>query len=229
MIQTADMPAKWLDEKFNYRFSDASLLLAALTHRSAGGRNNERLEYLGDAILGFLVAKNLYHAFPNASEGELTRRRAALVRKETLFEIATELELGPQIRLGSGELKSGGYRRDSILADSLEALFGAIFLDSGMGAVEKIIETLFGQRMMDVPAGELKDPKTRLQEYLQSRGLSLPVYEVEETQGQAHEQTFRVSCKAADLGLTDHGTGKSRRRAEQSAAAKILENIANEQ
>jgi ribonuclease-3 len=223
------MPAKWLDEKFKYRFSDASLLLAALTHRSAGGRNNERLEYLGDAILGFLVAKNLYQTFPDASEGELTRRRAALVRKETLAEIATELELGPQIRLGSGELKSGGYRRDSILADSLEALFGAIFLDGGLIAVEEIIETLFAQRMMDAPAGELKDPKTRLQEYLQSRGLALPVYEVEETQGQAHEQTFRVSCNAADLGLTDHGTGKSRRRAEQSAAAKILDNIANEQ
>ncbi len=229
MIQTADMPAKWLDKRFNYRFSDASLLLAALTHRSADGRNNERLEYLGDAILGFLVAKNLYHTFPHASEGELTRRRAALVRKETLAEIATELDLGAQIRLGSGELKSGGYRRDSILADSLEALFGAIFLDGGMRAVEEIINTLFYQRMVDAPTGELKDPKTRLQEYLQSRGLALPVYEVEETQGQAHEQTFRVSCKAADLGLTDHGTGNSRRRAEQSAAANILENIANEQ
>ena len=227
MIQAADLPAKWLDKKFNYRFSDAGLFLAAVTHRSAAGLNNERLEYLGDAILGFLVAKNLYHFFPGASEGELTRRRAALVRRETLAEIAMELDLGSQLRLGSGELKSGGYRRDSILADSLEALLGAIYLDGGLNAVEGIIDSLFYQRMMDAPIGELKDPKTCLQEYLQSRGLSLPVYEVTETLGQAHEQTFRVSCNAADLELVGCGTGSSRRRAEQFAAANILEKIDN--
>lgn len=225
MIQAADLPAKWLDQTFNYRFSDSSLFLAAVTHRSAGGHNNERLEYLGDAILGFLVAKNLYHCFPGASEGELTRRRAALVRRETLAEIAVELDLGAQLRLGSGELKSGGYRRDSILADSLEALLGAIYLDGGLSAVEGIIDSLFHQRMVDEPTGELKDPKTRLQEYLQSRGLSLPVYAVTETLGQAHEQTFRVSCNAADLDLAESGTGSSRRRAEQRAAAKVLEKI----
>lgn len=227
MIKTADLPAKWLDKKFNYRFSDASLFLAAVTHRSAGGGNNERLEYLGDAILGFLVAKILYHLFPGASEGELTRRRAALVRKETLAEIAMEQDLGAQLRLGSGELKSGGYRRDSILADSLEALFGAIYLDGGLSAVEEIINSLFYQRMVDVPAGELKDPKTRLQEYLQSRGLPLPIYEVTETMGQAHEQTFQVSCNTADLDLAGCGTGSSRRRAEQCAAANVLEKIDN--
>ncbi|MCZ6500618.1 MAG: ribonuclease III [Gammaproteobacteria bacterium] len=227
MIQSADLPAKWLDKKFDYRFSDESLFLAAVTHRSAGGRNNERLEYLGDAILGFLVAKNLYHFFPTASEGELTRRRAALVRRETLAEIAMELDLGAQLKLGSGELKSGGFRRDSILADSLEALLGAIFLDGGLTAVEEIIDSLFHERMVDAAAGELKDPKTRLQEYLQSRGLSLPLYEVTETLGQSHEQIFRVSCNAADLELSGLGTGSSRRRAEQCAAANVLENIDN--
>lgn len=225
MIKTADLPAKWLDKKFNYRFSDDSLLLAAVTHRSAAGHNNERLEYLGDAILGFVVAKNLYHFFPGASEGELTRRRAALVRRETLAEIAIELDLGAQLRLGSGELKSGGYRRDSILADSLEALLGAIYLDGGLGVFEEIIDLLFYQRMVDESNSELRDPKTRLQEYLQSRGLSLPVYEVTETLGQAHERTFRVSCNAADLDLSGSGTGCSRRRAEQCAAVVILEKI----
>ncbi|MCH9027436.1 MAG: ribonuclease III [Proteobacteria bacterium] len=219
------MPAKWLAQTFNYRFSDASLFLAAVTHRSAGGHNNERLEYLGDAILGFLVAKNLYHFFAGASEGELTRRRAALVRRETLAEIAVELDLGAQLRLGSGELKSGGIRRDSILADSLEALFGAIYLDGGLDAVEEIVDSLFYQRMVDGSTGELKDPKTRLQEYLQSRGLALPVYQITETMGQAHEQTFRVSCNAADLGLAESGTGSNRRRAEQRAAANVLEKI----
>ncbi len=228
MTETANLPTKWLARKLRYKFSDKDLFQAALTHRSAGSENNERLEFLGDAILGFLVAKNLYNAFPEVSEGALTRRRAALVCRESLSLVAMEIGLGDQIRLGSGELKSGGYRRDSILADSFEALLGAIYLDGGLQPATEIIDQLFDRRMRELPGVELKDPKTRLQEYLQSAGHDLPAYEIVEKLGEAHNQTFKVTARVEALKLTGEGTGSSRRRAEQGAAEDILNKLEND-
>ncbi len=209
-----------------YQPRDATLFAAALTHRSASGRNYERLEFLGDAVLNLVVSQRLYHAFPEASEGDLSRLRARLVSSEPLAQIAAGIALGDALQLGSGELKSGGFRRESILADALEAVCGALFLDGGFQSVERVIEQLFAPRIAALPApASLKDAKTRLQEYLQARGHALPRYAVERVEGEPHAQTFHVSCEVTDLGLHAQGSGLSRRRAEQEAAERILQDI----
>jgi ribonuclease-3 len=218
--------AEWAARQLGYRFTDPALLEAALTHRSAGRTNYERLEFLGDSVLNFVVALLAFRAFPEAPEGDLSRFRAALVSAQRLAEVAGSLELGEQLRLGSGELKSGGFRRDSILADALEAVIGAIYLDGGLDAVSDAVTRLLGSRLAELPSAEtLKDPKTRLQEQLQARGLGLPKYVLEEVGGEPHEQWFVASCEAPDLGLRFVGRGSSRRRAEQEAAQKLLEAI----
>lgn len=215
---------EWLREALGCECRDSALLEAALTHRSAAGLNNERLEFLGDAVLNCVVAMLLYREFGAADEGELSRFRASLVSGESLATIAAEIGLGEQLRLGSGELKSGGHRRKSILADALEALFGAIYLDGGFEAAAGAIERVFSGRLGTLPtAAELKDPKTRLQEALQARGYGLPVYTVEAITGEPHQQTFHVSCRVEALDLVETATGSSRRRAEQSAAEATLE------
>jgi ribonuclease-3 len=214
---------RWCRRELGYRFRDPNYLARALTHRSAGGRHNERLEFLGDAVLGFIIAEALHRSLPDADEGHLSRLRAALVKRETLAEIARELDLGAQLRLGSGELKSGGYRRASILADGLEALIGAVYLDGDIAAARSVLERLYAGRLGNLPSPEsLKDPKTRLQELLQGRGLPVPEYRVEEVAGQDHRQQFTVSCEVAGAIAPAVGHGSSRRRAEQAAAADML-------
>ena len=202
------------------------MLDAALTHRSAGSPHNERLEFLGDAILNCVVAMLVYREFAAADEGDLSRFRASLVSGESLAVIAGELGLGDRLRMGSGELKSGGFRRKSILADGLEAVLGAIYLDGGFDAAAQVIERLFVPRLDKLPsAAELKDPKTRLQEALQAKGLALPTYAIEAIEGEAHRQHFRVSCAVAALKLKVEGEGASRRRAEQDSAQRMLEQL----
>ncbi|MCW8828760.1 MAG: ribonuclease III [Gammaproteobacteria bacterium] len=209
-----------------YSFNDKELLQQALTHRSVGKLNNERLEFLGDAILSFVISTELYRRFDDIDEGTLSRLRASLVKGETLAAMARELGLGDYLNLGSGELKSGGFRRASILADTLEAIFGAIFLDSDIGTVQRIILQLFDERMNKVnPSQALKDPKTRLQEYLQSRSRALPVYEVTDIQGKSHAQTFTVSCRVEGLDEPVISRGSSRRKAEQAAAQEVLSKL----
>ena len=220
-MQSAD---KWAEQRLGYRFRDPALLEAALTHRSASRTNYERLEFLGDSVLNFVVALLAFRAFPDAPEGDLSRFRAALVSAPSLAAVAGSLELGEQLRLGSGELKSGGFRRDSILADALEAIIGAIYLDGGLEAASDTVARLLGGKLADLPSAEtLKDPKTRLQEQLQSRGLAIPRYALEEIGGEPHEQWFVASCEAPALGLRFVGRGSSRRRAEQEAAQKVLD------
>ncbi len=217
---------EWQRDALGYECRDPALLEAALTHRSAGGPHNERLEFLGDAVLNCVVAMLVFREFGAADEGDLSRFRSSLVSGEALAVIAAEIGLGDQLRLGSGELKSGGFRRKSILADTLEALFGAIYLDGGFDAAAAVIERLFIPRLDRLPsAAELKDPKTRLQEMLQARGLPLPSYLVESVSGEAHSQVFQVSCSVDALGLKTHATGASRRRAEQGAAQRMLEHL----
>jgi ribonuclease-3 len=216
--------AEWAEARLAYRFRDPDLLDAALTHRSAGRGNYERLEFLGDAVLNFAIAVLVFRAYPEADEGELSRYRAALVSGRTLADVAQHLGLGGQLRLGSGELKTGAFRRGSILADALEALFGAIALDGGFEAAQSVIEGLFGARAAALPAAQaLKDPKTRLQELLQARGERLPVYAVEDVSGEPHEHWFVASCEVAALGLRERGEGTSRRSAEQAAAQRVLD------
>ena len=220
MRDAGEWAVRWL----GYRFRDPALLEAALTHRSASRTNYERLEFLGDSVLNFVVALLAFRAFPEAPEGDLSRFRAALVSAPSLAAVAGSLELGEQLRLGSGELKSGGFRRDSILADALEAIIGAIYLDSGLEAASDTVARLLGGKLADLPSAEtLKDPKTRLQEQLQSRGLAIPRYALEEIGGEPHEQWFVASCEAPALGLRFVGRGSSRRRAEQEAAQKVLD------
>ena len=213
-----------LEQALGYAFAEPQLLRQALTHRSAGSRNNERLEFLGDAILGCVIAEELYERYPQAREGELSRLRATLVRRESLAAVAHALEVGSYLHLGSGERKSGGHRRDSILADALEALFGAIYLDSGFRATRTSILALFADKLESLSgAAGLKDPKTRLQEYLQAQRKPLPEYTVTEVSGEAHAQSFRVACSIQDVDVTpSHGEGSSRRQAEQDAAARML-------
>lgn len=221
---------EWSLQRLGYRFRDPALLEAALTHRSASRKNYERLEFLGDAVLNFVVAELAFAGFPDAPEGDLSRYRAAVVSAPSLAEVAASLDLGDQLRLGSGELKSGGFRRDSILADCLEAIFGAVYLDGGLQPAIDVIRGLLGERLSELPSAEtLKDPKTRLQEELQSRGLALPRYALEEVGGEPHEQWFVASCEATDLQLRATGKGSSRRRAEQEAAQRLLEAIARDQ
>jgi ribonuclease-3 len=219
--------AEWLRDALGYECRDPALLEAALTHRSAGSQHNERLEFLGDAVLNCVVAMLVFREFGAADEGDLSRFRASLVSGEALAVIAVEINLGEQCRLGSGELKSGGFRRKSILADTLEALFGAIYLDGGFEAAANVLERLFIPRLDRLPsAADLKDPKTRLQETLQARGLPLPMYAVESISGEAHSQQFHVACSVDVLGLKTVGSGASRRRAEQAAAELLLNMLA---
>ena len=212
-----------LCKNLTYQFNDEERLILALTHCSAGSSNNERFEFLGDSILSFVMASLLFEQFPSASEGELSRLRAYLVKGETLAEIAKEINLGEHLILGQGEMKSGGFRRTSILADSLEAVFAAIYLDSGIEASSKVIRHLFRSRLsQDNLSDNLKDAKTQLQEFLQARKISLPKYELVEVDGQHHNQTFSVSCQVDKLPLKAIGKGASRRKAEQIAAKKYL-------
>lgn len=206
-----------------YSFNDPKLLQQALTHRSAARENNERLEFLGDAILSFVISTELYCRFDNIDEGTLSRLRASLVKGDTLAVLARGLELGDYLQLGPGELKSGGFRRGSILADTLEAIFGAIFLDSDIAAVKQVILSLYEGRLQNVdPSMALKDPKTRLQEFLQSRNLALPEYDITDVQGKAHEQHFTVTCTLPNLSEPVVAKGSSRRKAEQAAAQQAL-------
>ncbi len=211
---------------FGYTFKNGSLLETALTHRSAQGANNERLEYLGDAILNFVIAEALYHALPRAPEGILTRLRASLVKRETLADIGRELQLGHVIRLGDGEKKSGGWRRDSILSNTVEALLGAIYLDSDLSACRAAILQIFSTRLQSLAEHNTgKDPKTTLQEILQARHLPLPAYRVVEEAGEAHDRLFRVECRVADLDTPVIAEGRSKRNAEQAAASLALERL----
>lgn len=218
MIRSPDL----LEQHLGYKFRDASLLQQALTHRSAGSSNNERLEFLGDAVLGSVMAAELYRRFPKASEGRLSRLRASLVRRESLADIARVLEIGQYLQLGPGERKSGGHRRDSIMSDAVEALFGAIYLDSDFATARQCILTLFEARLDGLSeTAVLKDPKTRLQEFLQARRQPLPEYAVIDVNGEAHAQRFRVECRV-DGSTPAIGEGNSRRQAEQDAAAQVL-------
>jgi ribonuclease III len=212
-----------LIKKLNYQFESIALLELALTHRSASSSNNERLEYLGDAVLGFVIAESLYNKFSDAPEGILTRQRSSLVKKETLANLAKELELGQYIKLGSGEMKTGGWRRDSILSNTLEAIIGAIYLDSEFDSCRKFINQIYKGHFSSLSLDKSeKDSKTELQEYLQARKLDLPSYEVVAEEGEAHDRLFTVECKIQSLDEPICANGKSKRIAEQSAANKTL-------
>jgi ribonuclease-3 len=220
---TTPSQAETLAARLGYAPRDRALFVIALTHRSAEGPNNERLEFLGDSVLNLLLSERLYREFPMASEGDLSRLRARLVSEEPLAEIASSMRLGELLLLGSGELKTGGFRRQSILADAFEALCGALYLDGGLDTVRAIIGPLFEARIAALPEpSTLKDPKTRLQEHLQANGQALPLYTVKRTSGEPHAQTFLVTCAVPYAALETEGEGPSRRRAEQVAAQAAL-------
>lgn len=211
-----------------YEFSDINLLSLAFTHRSAAKLHNERLEFLGDAVLGLVIAQKVYDKYPQLPEGKLTRMRSNLVKGETLAHIARELDLGSLLLLGQGEKKSGGRRRDSILADAVEALIGAVYIDSNIDKTTKVIEVLFQERIDALdPNVQIKDCKTQLQELLQARQNSLPLYEVSEITGKDHAQTFTVLCSIKTLDLQSAGSGRSRRIAEQDAAKQMLKKMSS--
>lgn len=213
------MQAHGLERLIDYQFKNQSLLQQALTHRSHGSQNNERLEFLGDGVLNFIIAHQLYQRFSKLSEGDLSRMRAQLVKEPTLGELAASLNLGDHLRLGEGELKSGGWRRPSVLADALEAIIGAAYLDGGFETAEQIVVRLFTPLLEKLdPKAIGKDPKSLLQEYLQGRKMELPEYKLVATEGEAHCQTFRVECHIGKLNITTSGEGSSRRAAEQQAA-----------
>jgi len=208
-----------LQRELGYSFGRPALLTQALTHRSYGAANNERLEFLGDSVLNCSIARALYEAFPELPEGSLSRLRANLVRQETLADIAVRLRLGEELRLGEGELKSGGSRRPSILADALESIIGAVFLDSDFDRAQAVVHGLFAQLIAQIdPRASGKDPKTQLQEILQARRLPLPEYRLVNTVGDAHDQEFIIDCVLGNPRLTTRGQGKNRRAAEQEAA-----------
>lgn len=215
--------ATWLKQSLNYEFRDEDLLTQALTHRSAPGPNNERLEYLGDAVLDVVVSEATYRLRPDASEGVLSRIRSSLVKDSMLAELAMEIDLASHLVLGAGVKRGGGYGRSSILGDALEAVFGAVYLDSGFDEARRVIQTVYGERLRELPdSASLRDPKTQLQELLQARKLDLPAYRVENVTGKAHRQTFEVSCSIHALDASTIGRGTSRRQAEQDAAMKML-------
>jgi ribonuclease-3 len=215
-----------LYRRLGYQFQNTALLEAALSHRSFKGNNNERLEFLGDSIVNFVIAAALFERCPHAKEGELSRLRASLVRGETLAELALEFNLGEYLRLGAGELKSGGWQRKSILADALEAVIAAIYLDAGLAICQSHVLRWFEQRLANVlEVANHKDPKSLLQEYLQARKLALPAYVITDILGEAHQQVFHVQCALADLSITTQGSGSSRREAEQQAAQQALTQI----
>ena len=211
-----------LKQALAYSFKQESYLTTALTHRSAGTPNNERLEFLGDALLSTIIADTLFKRFPNASEGELTRFRANLVKRDTLVKIAKTIELGQYLRLGGGELKTGGEQRASILADAVEAILGAVYLDSSMSTCQSVILRLWQKPLNNLSIQKIKDPKTRLQEYLQAKQQALPTYRVLAINGTPHAQQFEVECVIPVLPQPTYGNGENRRRAEQSSAAKAL-------
>jgi ribonuclease-3 len=228
-LRKSDDLAAWVEASFGYVFAAPALCHAALTHRSAGAEHNERLEFLGDSILNCSVARLLYDAHPQADEGALSRLRASLVSGETLAKIAAELNVGEYLNLGSGELKSGGFRRASILADALEALLGAIYLDSNFDSAFGVVSRIMLPRISELPTAEaLKDPKTRLQEILQARGLALPIYVLTAVAGDPHAQSFTVTCEVPVFRVMAVAEGASRRRAEQLAAAKVLDLLPGE-
>ncbi|AUI65929.1 MULTISPECIES: ribonuclease III [Glaesserella] len=217
------MQLERLQRKLGYQFANLDYLSQALTHRSAASKNNERLEFLGDSILNFAIGKALYEKFPKANEGELSRMRAALVKEQTLAIVARQFELGEYMKLGAGELKSGGYRRESILSDCVEAIIAAVYLDAGIDKAMERVHHWYQELLNGMQPGEAqKDPKTRLQEYLQGRKLPLPTYEVTDIKGEAHNQTFTVSCKVEKIDEIFIGKGTSRRKAEQDAALKVI-------
>jgi len=220
------MKRQRLEAALGHAFGRSELLRQALTHRSFGSPHNERLEFLGDSVLNCAVAGYLYQRFPEMKEGELSRLRASLVRQETLADIAQNLALGDILKLGEGELKSGGARRPSILADALEAIFGAILVDAGFDAARTVIEHLYAPAMARIDPNDTgKDPKTALQEILQGRHLPLPHYGLLATRGEAHAQEFEMECVIPDLGIRSTGTGGSRRIAEQQAAQRAIAKI----
>jgi ribonuclease III len=228
-LRKPDELSTWVERSFGHVFANPSLCYTALTHRSAGSDHNERLEFLGDSILNCSIARMLFDAHPQADEGALSRLRASLVSGESLAQIAAGLQLGDFLRLGSGELKTGGFRRSSILADALEAMLGAIFIDAGYEAAASAVSRILGAKLVELPsAGSLKDPKTQLQELLQARGLALPVYTLTAVAGEPHEQAFTVTCEVPVFGIVAVGEGASRRRAEQLAAAKVIELLPSE-
>lgn len=213
--------------QLNYQFNNVELLELALTHRSCGKENNERLEFLGDSLLNTIIAEALFHKFSEQKEGQLSRLRAALVKGETLAEMAREFDLGSYLKLGEGEMKSGGHRRASLLADAMEAIIAAIFLDSGFDSCKQCVLRWFESRLRQVsPAKTKKDPKTELQELLQGKGEPLPKYEVKKVSGAAHEQTFTVVCHVSLLSEAITMQGSSRRQAEKAAAAEVLVRLA---
>lgn len=219
----------WLKKTLQYRFQNAELFEQALTHRSASSRNNERLEFLGDAVLDFVVSDAVYLARPEAPEGDLSKLRASLVKDETLAEISAELGLGEHLILGSGERKSGGHRRESILADALEAIFGAVFLDRGFAAAKEVIDRVYEDRYGDLPdVSDLRDPKTQLQEWLQARKMALPDYELVSVSGLEHKRRFSISCTVVDKSASTAGESTTRRKAEQEAARKMIELLIGE-
>ncbi len=218
------MDLEGFELRIGYRFNDPELLRRALTHRSFGAAHNERLEFLGDSVVNCAVALELYQKFPRLAEGELSRLRASLVNQQSLASIAQRLDLGEQLQLGEGELRSGGARRPSILADAVEAVIGAVFLDGGFTAARTVVLAIFGIELGTIdPATAGKDPKTLLQEYLQARKIALPQYIVVATRGEAHEQQFQVECLIPELGVRSQGEGSSRRGAEQEAARQAYD------
>ncbi|MBD3633517.1 MAG: ribonuclease III [Methylophaga sp.] len=219
---------KALCKQLQIEFKDTALLLQALTHRSADPKNNERLEYLGDAILSFVIAEELFNRFPQVKEGKLSRLRASLVKGETLAEIARELKIGEVLILGPGELKSGGFRRESILADAVEAIIGSLYLDQGLDTVKALILRLYDERLDSIDVTEtVKDPKTRLQELLQSRKQPLPIYSVREIKGENKQPVFEAACQVTLLDKVVMAQGSSHRKAEKKAAERALTLIEN--
>lgn len=213
-------------KKLGLTFNQPNLFVMALTHRSMGAHNNERLEYLGDSILGFVIAQKLYEMFPGASEGDLSRLRASLVNQTSLAELAREHKIGDYLVLGSGELKSGGYRRDSILSDALEAIMGAFLLDQGVLACQNWVLRLFADKLADLDLNNWqKDPKTQLQELLQAKKTELPTYELTKMTGADHAQIFNIECRVVLLDEPCYGIGVSRKKAEQAAASNMLKLI----
>jgi ribonuclease-3 len=223
---TPSDPLERLQQRLMHRFAQPALLQLALTHRSFSAEHNERLEFLGDSVLNLAVATLLYRQLSDLPEGDLSRVRANLVKQETLFRIACEMGLSELVRLGEGELRSGGQKRPSILADALEGVIGAVYLDAGYTAAFELVQRLFDSvEITPTMPAAAKDPKTELQEWLQGRRHKLPAYRIEATVGAAHKQTFEVVCEVAELGLSAHGIGGSRRAAEQAAAASMLINL----
>jgi len=222
MMKNAELLS--LIQRLDYSFKDETLIFEALTHRSASSNNNERLEFLGDGVLNFVIAAELFQKYPDIQEGDLSRLRACLVNGDSLADVARELDLGNHLKLGSGELKSGGFRRSSILADAVEAILGAVYCDSGFDACRMLILRLFKDKLINIPDPEsLKDAKTRLQELLQSRRIALPVYNILKVSGKAHSQTFLIECRIDELECATQGEGRSRRKAEQIAAELAFE------